>query len=99
MNPLRHVLLGLFFFGCVIALGTVTIYLGDWNPFAPRKLMQVYFSEVGGLRSGDPVLVFGMPLGRVLEIRFTEEAEAADRLVVELATGSPARLSFRVHHC
>jgi ABC-type transporter Mla subunit MlaD len=84
MNQVRHAVLGLFFFFTIVALGVVTVYLGDFS-FTQTKLEFVaWFDDVDGLGSGDPVAVHGFPCGRVEEITFNEdEKDPARRLRVK----------------
>lgn len=98
MNGARYTVLGVFFFSVLIILGIVTIYLGEINPFEEEHEYRVYFSEVNGLRAGDPVLVYGVQLGRVDDINFSEETEPARRLEVllVLTRALPLREDYEV---
>lgn len=68
------VLLGLVFFGALIGLGVATILLSDFRFGVERYEVELVSPDVGYLRPGDPVLLFGMPAGKVLELRRLPEA-------------------------
>ena len=72
MNTIRHVILGLFFFGTLVVLGFVTIYLGDFAAIGGARTFVAHFPEVDGLGAGDSVLVYGVPSGRVVDVSFAE---------------------------
>ena len=84
MNRLRHVVLGAVFFSGLFVLGVLTIYLGNFE-FGAAKRLEVYFEEVNGLRAGNPVLVSGVEVGRVRDIDFSGRPEPRERLVVTVS--------------
>ena len=60
-----EVLVGFFMFIILIALGVFTIVLSRQNFLQKRYPVAVTFSEVSGLREGDPVFLRGMKVGVV----------------------------------
>jgi ABC-type transporter Mla subunit MlaD len=70
------VLLGLLFFGSLIGLGVATIALSDYQFGEPRYQVEILSPDVGYLRPGDPVLLFGMPAGKVVAIERLPEPES-----------------------
>jgi phospholipid/cholesterol/gamma-HCH transport system substrate-binding protein len=62
-----EVLVGFFMFIILIALGVFTIILSRQNFLQKRYPVAVLFSEVSGLRQGDPVFLRGMKVGVVKE--------------------------------
>ncbi len=60
-----EVLVGLFMFIILIALGVFTIVLSRQNLFQKKYPLQVVFEEVGGLREGDSVYLRGTQVGTV----------------------------------
>jgi len=60
-----EILVGLFMFVVVIALGVFTIVLSQNNWFNESYRYEFVFTEVGGLREGDNVFLRGMNVGRV----------------------------------
>ena len=62
-----EVLVGFFMFIILIALGVFTIILSRQNFLQKRYPVAVLFSEVSGLREGDPVFLRGMKVGVVKE--------------------------------
>ena len=92
MNPVRHTILGIFFLGTLVVLGTTTIYLGEFRWMSERTEYPVFFEDVKGLRPGDPVLVYGVPMGSVASVEFTEEPAPEQRLRVVLAMDRPVDL-------
>jgi phospholipid/cholesterol/gamma-HCH transport system substrate-binding protein len=60
-----EVLVGLFMFTVLIALGVFTIVLSRDNVFKESYSFEVEFSEINGLREGDDVYMRGMKVGRV----------------------------------
>jgi len=67
-SRVSDVLLGVVFFGSLLALGAVTIALSDYRFGAPRFDVEFISPDVGYLRPGDPVLLYGMPAGKVQTI-------------------------------
>jgi phospholipid/cholesterol/gamma-HCH transport system substrate-binding protein len=73
MNKYRRevgieILVGLFMFTVLIALGIFTIVLSHENLLKKSHPYEFVFSEVAGLREGDNVYVRGMNIGRVKQI-------------------------------
>ena len=60
-----EILVGLFMFSVLIALGIFTIVLSRNNLFQDTYQYEFVFTEVGGLREGDNVYLRGMNVGRV----------------------------------
>ncbi len=60
-----EILVGLFMFTVLIALGVFTIVLSRENLLKKAHSYEFVFSEVGGLREGDNVYLRGMNIGRV----------------------------------
>jgi len=70
MNKYRRevsieILVGLFMFTVLIALGIFTIVLSKEKLWEDSYQYEFVFSEVGGLREGDNVFLRGMNIGRV----------------------------------
>lgn len=94
------ILLGLVFFGALIGLGVATILLSDFRFGVERYEVELISPDVGYLRPGDPVLLFGMPAGKVLELRRLPEpveVELPDGRRVECAVGVSCRLDVDVY--
>ncbi|HTE07005.1 MAG TPA: MlaD family protein [Planctomycetota bacterium] len=73
-SRLTDTLLGLVFFGTLIGLGIATIVLSDVKFGVPHYDVDLVSPDVGYLRPGDPVLVYGMPSGKVEAIERLPEA-------------------------
>jgi phospholipid/cholesterol/gamma-HCH transport system substrate-binding protein len=78
MNKYRRevtieILVGLFMFTVLIALGVFTIVLSQDNFFKESYVYEFVFPEVGGLRRGDNVFLRGMNVGRVKQTQLEEE--------------------------
>jgi ABC-type transporter Mla subunit MlaD len=67
-SRVSDVLLGVVFFGSLLGLGAVTIALSDYRFGAPRFDVNLISPDVGYLRPGDPILLYGMPAGKVQTI-------------------------------
>jgi phospholipid/cholesterol/gamma-HCH transport system substrate-binding protein len=63
-----EILVGLFMFTVLIALGIFTIVLSRDSFLKKSYPYEFVFSEVGGLREGDSVYLRGMSVGRVKQI-------------------------------
>jgi phospholipid/cholesterol/gamma-HCH transport system substrate-binding protein len=91
-NRRQDALLGLLFFGALVGLGAMTILLSDFRFGVPMYDAQVVSEDVGFLRAGDPVLVYGMSSGKVQRI---------ERLTVPVDTqgpdGRPLRCTVAVY--
>jgi phospholipid/cholesterol/gamma-HCH transport system substrate-binding protein len=68
-NRVSDVILGIVFFGALIGLGVATIVLSDFKFGVTRYDVEILSPDVGYLQAGDPVLLFGMPSGKVVNIR------------------------------
>ncbi|MHC4845648.1 MAG: MlaD family protein, partial [Planctomycetota bacterium] len=75
-SRLSDVLLGLFFFAALIGLGVITIVLSDYKFGEERFTAELKSPDVGYLRPGDPVLLYGMPVGTVRTIERLPSKEA-----------------------
>ena len=60
-----EILVGLFMFIVLIALGIFTIVLSNEKLWQETYQYEFVFSEVNGLREGDNVYLRGMTVGRV----------------------------------
>lgn len=99
-SRMSDVLLGLVFFGALAGLGIATIVLSDFQFGVERHEVEIISPDVGYLRPGDPVLLFGMPAGKVLELRRLPEpvkVEMADGRTVSCAIGVLCRLDVDVY--
>lgn len=77
MNKYRRevtteILVGLFMFTVLIALGVFTIVLSRDNLFQKSYSYEFVFSEVNGLREGDNVFLRGMNIGRVKQTQLED---------------------------
>ena len=66
--------LGIVFFGTLAFLLWATVNLTDVS-LGKRPPLQVFFSDAGGIRVGDPVLLLGKPVGKVSQIDFLRERQ------------------------
>ena len=97
---LSDVLLGLVFFGALIGLGVATILLSDFRFGVERYEVELVSPDVGYLRPGDPVLLFGMPAGKVLDLRRLPEpveVELPDGRRVACTVGVNCRLDLDIY--
>ena len=67
-----EILVGLFMFTVLIALGVFTIVLSRDNFFKTSHQYEFVFNEVSGLREGDNVYLRGMNIGRVKQTMLEE---------------------------
>jgi len=81
-----EVLVGLFMFVILIALGVFTIVLSRQNFLQKKYPIEVIFTEVGGLREGDQVFLRGTQVG-VVKTTFLDN----DHVVVRADLDVPAR--------
>ncbi|MCF7816517.1 MAG: MlaD family protein [Kiritimatiellales bacterium] len=68
-----EIIVGLFMFTVLIALGIFTIVLSSENLLKKSYQYEFVFSEIGGLREGDNVFVRGMNVGRVKQTDLQDE--------------------------
>lgn len=67
-----EVVVGAFVVMILLGLGYFTIILSKETWFSNKTEMIVTFSNVMGLRGGDSVVVRGMPIGKVKDLRLSE---------------------------
>lgn len=77
MNKYRRevtieILVGLFMFTVLIALGIFTIVLSQENLLKKSYPYEIVFSEISGLREGDNVFLRGMNVGRIKQTSLEE---------------------------
>lgn len=80
-----EVLVGLFMFVILIALGVFTIVLSRQNFLQKKYPIEVIFTEVGGLREGDQVFLRGTQVGLVKSI-FLDNDHVVVRADLEVPT-------------
>lgn len=80
-----EVLVGLFMFVVLIALGIFTIVLSSQNFLKEKYPIEVVFSEVGGLREGDGVFLRGTQVG-VVKSTFLENNHVVVRSNLDVPT-------------
>ena len=68
----RDTLLGVMFFGTLGFLLWATVNLTDLS-LASATPLNVWFPDAGGIRVGDPVLVLGKRIGKVMDVQFHRE--------------------------
>ena len=88
----QDALLGLLFFSTLTALGVMTIVLSDFRLGVKTHNIELYSDDVGFLRPGDPVLVFGMTSGKVKRLE-----RLTTPVAVPLADGTTIPATVRVH--
>jgi phospholipid/cholesterol/gamma-HCH transport system substrate-binding protein len=98
MNKYRRevtieILVGLFMFVVLIALGIFTIVLSQENLLKKSYKYEFVFSEIGGLRAGDNVFMRGMNVGRVSQ---TELQDSHVRVYVMLDIPIRLRHGYRI---
>lgn len=98
MNKYRRevtveILVGLFMFVVLIALGIFTIVLSQENLLKQTYPYEFVFSEIGGLREGDNVFLRGMNIGRVKQ---TDLQDSHVRVYVTLDVPIHLRHGYRI---
>ena len=98
MNKYRRevtieILVGLFMFVVLIALGIFTIVLSQENLLKKTYAYEFVFSEIGGLREGDNVYLRGMNIGRVKQ---TDLQESHVRVYVTLDVPINLRHGYKI---
>lgn len=93
MNEMRrNVIVGLFVLFGIIALGTLIVLFGQqptWFAGAGRFTLEVHFNSVSGIKTGTPVTIGGIPVGRVEQIGFRDSSrfDLGARVVISLDAG------------
>jgi len=98
MNKYRRevtieIMVGLFMFIVLIALGIFTIVLSQENLFRKTYPYEFVFSEIGGLREGDNVFLRGMNIGRVSQ---TDLQDSHVRVYVALDVPLHLRHGYKI---
>jgi len=98
MNKYRRevtieIMVGLFMFVVLIALGIFTIVLSQENLLKKTYPYEFVFSEIGGLREGDNVFLRGMNIGRV---RQTDLQDSHVRVYVALDVPLNLRHGYKI---
>ncbi|VGO22838.1 MlaD family protein [Pontiella sulfatireligans] len=98
MNKFRRevtieILVGLFMFTVLIALGVFTIVLSRENLLQKTYEYEIVFPEISGLRPGDNVFLRGMNVGRVIDT-YLEEGNV--RVYISLDEPLALRQGYKV---
>jgi len=88
-----EILVGLFMFIVLIALGIFTIVLSQENLLKKTYPYEFVFSEIGGLREGDNVYLRGMNIGRVKQ---TDLQDSHVRVYVTLDVPLHLRHGYKI---
>jgi phospholipid/cholesterol/gamma-HCH transport system substrate-binding protein len=99
-SRLSDVLLGLFFFAALIGLGVITIVLSDYRFGEEQFDVKLLSPDVGYLRPGDPVLLYGMPTGTVRSIERLPQTRAVtmrDNRVVQCSVQISIRTDTNIY--
>lgn len=67
-----EVIVGAFIVMVLLGLGYFTIILSRETWFGPKYFIDVKFSTIMGLRDGDNVVIRGMPVGKVKELKLAD---------------------------
>ena len=70
MAKVNETAVGLLFFGALIGMGALTIFLSDFSLFEKKYDVTVLFDDASGLEEGDNVLVMGTIQGKVHKLDF-----------------------------
>lgn len=82
-----EIIVGAFLVMIFLGLGYFTILLSQESLFQERHEVQVAFNDVKGLRTGDNVVMRGMPIGKVRSLKLTDgEVDQGVRVVLNLDT-------------
>jgi phospholipid/cholesterol/gamma-HCH transport system substrate-binding protein len=76
---------GLFFLLALIALGVMIELVEEWRPFEKKMEYKAYFNSAVGIRTGDPVRLAGVEVGKIDSIGL-EESRVLVRFHVEEGT-------------
>lgn len=76
---------GLFFLLALIALGVMIELVEEWRPFEKKLEYKAYFNSAVGIRTGDPVRLAGVEVGKVDSIGL-EESRVLVKFHVEEGT-------------
>lgn len=72
-----HQIVGVFVLVPLLILGAVVFMVAkSENLFEEKYEITTLFSEGHGLKPGQPVVLLGLPIGRVLKVEFTEQNDA-----------------------
>jgi phospholipid/cholesterol/gamma-HCH transport system substrate-binding protein len=74
----RETSVGLFMVIGLLMVAYMAVKLGDFSPFGDDTYtINARFNKVTGLRTGNPVTLFGLRIGEVSDLRIDQENQAA----------------------
>ena len=79
-----EIVVGAFVFAVLLVLAVFSIAIGKSNLLRPSFLHTVWFSDVGGLKDGDNVLLRGLKVGIVKKIAISESDLGVVDVVLQL---------------
>ncbi|MBN2427771.1 MAG: MCE family protein [Deltaproteobacteria bacterium] len=69
---------GIFFLAALILLGTVIEFVEGWSPFEKKDPYHAFFKTAVGIRSGDPVRLSGVEVGKIVSITIADNRVRLD---------------------
>ena len=69
---------GIFFLAALILLGTVIEFVEGWSPFEKKDPYHAFFKTAVGIRSGDPVRLSGVEVGKIVSITIADSRVRLD---------------------
>lgn len=90
-----EIIVGAFIVMIFLGLGYFTIILSRETWFGKKVRMEVFFTNVMGLREGDSVVVRGMPIGKVQQLSLSDTKQGVD-LVLTLDKALHMKKDYRI---
>ncbi len=87
-SQIKKTLVGIYILGGVILFIVFYIILSGKISLHPTREIKVYFDDVTGLRTGDPVIIYGLEKGKVKSLHLE-----GDKVLVVLAIDRGMQLS------
>ena len=96
-SPTRDLVVGLFVLAGLLAIGYLSVRVGGLSYTGPGGLSLVaHFDEIGGLTARAPVVISGVKVGQVAQIRLDPELRAEVTLELDARLELPVDTSARI---
>lgn len=91
-SKLHNLILGAIFLGGLALIGVATLLVRGFG-FEDRKEVEIRFDDVNNLARGEPVLVHGVRIGEVSEVRYDPEPAGGGDVLVVISIDASVPLS------
>ena len=88
----KEVKIGIFVVICIIALIALTYKVGNFNLGKNGYQLKVQFKNINGIEIGSPVMLSGLEIGQVKDIKLVYDKQEGTKIILDLWLQGEARV-------